>query len=190
MREQELYNKYSKDKHWEKHPTLYAESFINFLKKTSFDGSIVDIGCGNGRDVSRFNKAGFNVLGIDISEEEINDAKKNFPNIKFDIQNVEKLKFKDNSIDAYFMINVIHYTNKVKALSEIFRTLKKDGYLFIHFNLSIIDEYRKLDYLYEESDIIKLVSKFKIINKNIFERIDKKPVKHIHKIMELILQKP
>jgi len=190
MESKSLYQKYSDGRHWENHPTLYAESFAEFLKKQNFEGLIVDVGCGNGRDVEVFLKLGFNALGIDNVSKEIEDNKKKFHELKFEIQNAENLKFDDNSVDAFFMINVIHYVHKEKAIQEIFRASKPRGYFFIHFNIEIIDKSGKIDYSHNQEDILKLVSKFKILQKKIFERVDHQPVEHKHKIMELILQKP
>ena len=189
MRSQKLYQKYSSGRHWEKHPTIYAEIFAEFLKSVNFKGLVVDIGSGNGRDVNTFSLFGFKSIGIDNSKKEINACKKKFPELKFEVQNTEKLKFKDNSIGAFFMINVIHYVNKEKAIKEIFRVLKPNGYFFIHFNIKIIDKSRKVDYYYTEKDILRLISKFKIVSKKVFGRIDLSPIKHKHKIMEVILQK-
>ena len=190
MQSKSLYQKYSDGRHWENHPTLYAESFAEFLKEQNFEGLIVDVGCGNGRDVEVFSKLGFNALGIDNVSKEIEDNKKKFPESKFEVQNAESLNFVDKSIDAFFMINVIHYVHKEKAIQKIFRALKPRGYFFIHFNIEIIDKDGKVDYSHNQEDILKLVSKFKILQKNIFERVDHQPVEHKHKIMELILQKP
>lgn len=189
MQSEKLYQKYLTGRHWEHHPTIYAERFLKFLKQNNFKGKIVDIGCGNGRDVNFFSKSGFNISGIDYDEEEISLAKQNFPSLKFEVKNAERLDFQDNSIEAFFMINVIHYVDKEKALQEIFRVLKQKGYLFIHFNVEITDENGNVDYKHSEKDILKLISKFKIIQNTIFEREDLKPIKHKHKIMELILQK-
>ena len=124
MQSKTLYQKYSDGRHWEKHPTLYAETFAEFLKSVNFEGMIVDVGCGIGRDVNVFSKLGFNAFGIDNSKQEIENCKKKFPELKFEVQEAEKLKFKDNSVDAFFMINVIHYVDKEKAIQEIFRALK------------------------------------------------------------------
>jgi len=190
MQSIKLYQKYADCRHWEKHPTLYAESFAEFLKKQNFEGLIVDVGCGIGRDVNVFNKLGFNALGVDNSKKEIENCKKKFPELRFGIQNAENLEFENNSIDAFFMINVIHYVQKDKAIQEIFRTLKPHGYFFIHFNIDIIDKDGNIDYHHDQEDILKLVSKFKILHKRILERADYQPLEHKHKIMELILQKP
>jgi SAM-dependent methyltransferase len=190
MQEQKLYQKYSNGKHWEQHPTIYAKSFVEFLKKHKFEGSIVDIGCGNGRDVNVFTKFGFNALGIDNSEKEIKSNKKNYPKLKFEVQDTENLKLKNDSVDAFFMVNVIHYVNKEKAIQEVFRVLKPQGYFFIHFNIEIVDKDGKIDYFYDQKDILNLIPNFKILQVNVFERVDNHPVEHKHKIMELILQKP
>lgn len=189
MQSKKLYQKYADNRHWEKHTTLYAETFAKFLKSVNFEGRIVDVGCGNGRDVNVFLKLGFNALGVDNSKEEIESNKKKYPELKFEVQNAEKLKFKDNSVDAFFMINVIHYVDKEKAIKEILRVLKPRGYFFIHFNIEIIDKNGKVDYHHDQEDILKLVSKFKIIRQKLFKRVDHQPVKHKHKIRELILQK-
>ena len=87
------------------------------------------------------------------------------------------------------MINVIHYVDKLRAINEIKRILKDKGYFFIHFNLKIVDKEGKIDYMHEEKEIIDLIKDFEIVSKNIFERVDTKPIEHTHKIMELILRK-
>ncbi len=189
MQEEKLYNKYLYGKHWNNHPIVYAQSFAEFLRKNNFTGTIVDIGCGNGRDINFFTNYGFDCFGIDCLEDEIVFAKQRFPKLNFETQNVEKLEFDDNSVDAFFMINVIHYVDKKKALSEILRTLKPGGYFFIHFNVEIKDNCGNIDYKHDEKDIMNLVSNFDVIHKKVFERVDIEPVKHTHKIIELILQK-
>ena len=189
MKNPQLFEKYKKGEHWKNHPIEYAERFSKFLKEQSYNGLLVDLGCGYGRDVNVFHKNGIKALGIDISNEKIDKAKSKYPKLDFEIQNIENLKFEDNSISAFFMINVIHYVKKEEILKEIFKKLKKGGYLFIHFNISITDELKEIDYEHWEQDILKLISDFKIIEKRIIERIDEFPIKHTHKIMELILKK-
>lgn len=189
MKSIKLYEKYSEGKHWEEHKDDYSKYFSDFLKNNNFNGLIVDLGCGTGKDVEVFTKSGFNSLGIDISEIEIDIARRKHPNCKFEIQNAENLSLKDNSVGAFFMINVVHYTDQEKVISEIFRTLKSKGYLFVHFNLEIKDENGKVDHSQDPEKIISLLSDFLMISKKIIKRIDFQPIKHTHKILELILQK-
>lgn len=189
MEERQLFDKYQEGRHWENHPIVYAEKYLRFLKELGFYGLLVDVGCGSGRDVAFFHNNGLETIGIDYSEKEIELARKKYPECKFDVKDVEELDFADNSIGAYFMINVIHYVKKQKALDELLRTLKPNGYLFIHFNVEIIDINRNVDYQHDEKDIRQLISKYKIMEERIFERVDTVPKVHTHRILELILQK-
>lgn len=190
MREQALFEKYKEGRHWEKHPAIHAERFVQFLKEQHFDDTLVDVGCGSGRDVGTFTDAGLNAIGIDILPGEIKLAQQRYPTCHFEVQDIEHLKFKENSIGAFFAINVIHYVDKKTALKEILRTLKPGGFLFIHFNLSITDKDGKTDYSQDEKEIEQLVSHFTIVKKTNFERVDLQPIKHTHKILELVLIKP
>lgn len=184
MESQELYDKYNEGNHWEKHPTVYAERFVEFLNGREFDGLIVDAGCGNGRDVKVFSQNGLDVIGVDNSEEHTELARKACPNCSF-----EDMRFENKSVSAIFCINLIHYVNKEKTLREFKRVLKEGGYLFIHFNIEIKDKEGNLDYSHSEEDILKLVSGFEVVDKKIITREGSFPVEHTHKIMELILKK-
>ena len=106
MEEVSLYNKYLAKRHWDKHSTDYAQAFAKLLKSKSVKGLVVDLGFGNGRDVNVFAENGFNILGVDNAEKELALAKRNFPKLKFELQNIEELSFKDNSVSAFFIINV------------------------------------------------------------------------------------
>jgi len=191
MENVELFNKYAHGEHWKKHPTFYAESFSNFLKDQNFKGTLVDAGCGNGRDaevfVQRLPEA--KVIGVDKDQKEIEDDIICVPGATFMVENIEFLSFRDNQIGAYFMINVIHYLDQKKALAEIYRTLKPKGYLFVHFNLEILGVNGELDYQQDEKDIRRLISFFEVVKEDRFERFDTTPTKHTHKILQLILQK-
>ncbi len=189
MESQELYDKYQHGRHWDNHPTAYAERFAQFLANRGFSGLLIDVGCGTGRDVHFFSSRGFLVTGIDYSDKEIALARARFSKERFEIQNAEELKFQNESVGAIFMINVIHYLNQKKALEELFRILRPGGYVFIHFNLSVVDDAGAVDYSQSERDILELLSKFSIVLKNIFERFDRTPTPHTHKVLELILQK-
>ncbi len=189
MNNQKLYRKYSDGNHWEKHSTSHAKKFIEFLKKSNFNGLLIDVGCGNGRDIKEFTENGINCIGIDYDKKFIESATNKFPNCKFEIQDAENMKFGDASISAIFMTNVIHYLDSEKAIQELNRILKHKGYVLIHFNLLIEDYEGKIDYVDSRENILRLFSKFRVIDEHMFERIDDEPVKHKHKILELILQK-
>jgi len=190
MKNQTLFDKYKSQKHWHQHPGKYARKFADFLKKQKFTGKIVDLGCGNGHDVSIFAKQGFDCLGIDKSRKEIAEAKRLHPHCSFEIQNIESLPWDDESIDAYFMINVIHYLEERKALAEIFRTLRTGGYLYLHINISITDKDGNVDYRGNDLEkTIKSIPKARFLSWEYLERVDAQPIWHKHQILEVIWQK-
>jgi ubiquinone/menaquinone biosynthesis C-methylase UbiE len=189
MQEQALYSKYKKGEHWKKHPEDYASSFSQFLNQHKFTGRIIDIGCGNGRDLLVFSREGLDAFGVDNNPSEIEDIKRKNPELDVRLQDAERLNIPDASIDAAYMINVIHYVDKRKAISEAYRILKPNGYFFVHFNLEIKDDSGRIDYTDTEENITKLVSAFKLVGSRKFKRKDSKPTPHTHQILELILQK-
>jgi ubiquinone/menaquinone biosynthesis C-methylase UbiE len=198
MQNQRLFDKYRDGNHWEKHPTLYAEVFVRFLKKhftkqiLSSEFLITDLGCGNGRDIMYFAKTGISCMGIDIhaNVKELIDPGDPLGQHHFLLgQTIESLPIRSNSHYAYFCINVMHYVNQQKVLSEIYRTLYPGGYAFIHFNLLIVDENCSIDYHQKKSDVYKLLKKFEIVEETVFIREDKLPLPHTHHIMQVILKK-
>ena len=97
-------------------------------------GKILDIGCGNCRNLLPFAEHNFECYGIDFSEEMLKHAKEFVKNhkIKADLKQAgaEKLPFKENSFDYAISIAVLHHLNKkqqLQALQEMKRVLKNRG---------------------------------------------------------------
>jgi|GEM_PF-2754761 len=99
--------------------------------------NILDYGCGSGQTIDLFLKFnhGFHgkICGVDIAEEAINCAKKDFPNYTFlkifDNKIPEK---KDESFDGCYIVHVLHHSrNHQEMFNEIHRVLEKNGKLFI-----------------------------------------------------------
>ena len=79
-----------------------------------------------------------NITGIDISDQMINvgnkkiHQKKLHNRIKLSIEDSENLPFNDNSYDAITAgFGVRNFENLEKGLSEIYRVVKKNGYVVI-----------------------------------------------------------
>ncbi len=99
------------------------------LANTWNPGKILDIGCGNARNLKPFLEKGFECTGIDSSKELIKLAK-NTKKAKFLYANAVKLPFPDASFDYVICLAVLHHLkpkNHEKALSEIKRVLKPGG---------------------------------------------------------------
>lgn len=185
-----LYAKYHDNRHWDKHPTIYAERFARFLKDQEFTGRLVDLGCGTGRDVEIFTKMGFDASGLDIGQYEIDIARRYRPDCLFEVGDIHNLPYANSSIGAYFMINVIHCVDQFWALRHMWRTLVPGGILYIHFNLRIVDPQGHTIFFQEESSVTHLIRDWIVLERILFKRIDTEPLEYTHTILELILQIP
>lgn len=90
------------------------------------DWTVLDLGCGNG--VSTANIKGKNVIGLDLSSNQMVRAKKKFRNRSFVVGDATKIPFSDNSFDLVVAINILHHVSSpTKTLKEVYRVLKKGG---------------------------------------------------------------
>ncbi|MFH2062798.1 MAG: bifunctional GNAT family N-acetyltransferase/class I SAM-dependent methyltransferase [bacterium] len=190
MQNERLYRKYLSGRHWDAYPTSYSQRFADFLLSNGFSGRLVDLGCGSGSDVHVFFRRGIDVLGIDLSEDEIARARSRHPHCRFEVGDVERMSLEDRSVGALFMINVVHYLNQRKALREAYRILRPGGFFLVHFNTLIADRTGRIDYAQGLPEILSLVRDFEIVQKNPFMRVDLSPIIHTHSILELVLRKP
>lgn len=142
--------------HWTEdlQPSLLAQNFaqklIDLQKQT-----VLEIGCGNGRDSILFAFAGLEVFAIDIVPEAIKIAEQNAENagvnIDFQVGDAEAIPLADNSTDAVFTMSVLHATNMKKSIPEIGRILTNKGVacIYIYSNVEKIDggmtEFIKVD---------------------------------------------
>lgn len=94
---------------------------------------VLSIGCGSGLDARWLADNGArNVTGVDISSGLVDIARKNNPEIMFEVMDMEKLNFKDETFDLAYSSLAIHYVDDwTHALKEAYRILKQDGlYIF------------------------------------------------------------
>lgn len=114
--------------------SLEFEGILNKIKP----GKILDLGCGNCRNILPFAKKGFDCYGIDFSKKMLEYAKKysNKNNFKVKLKKarLEKIPFKKESFNYLLSIATLHHLNKndqKTAVKEMFRVLKKDGIAII-----------------------------------------------------------
>ena len=99
---------------------------------------ILEVGCGNCRNLLPFAKAGFDCYGIDFSKEMLKHAKvfckKHNINVKLKQADATKLPFNNETFDYVLFVAVLHHLNpdkQEKALQEIKRVLKPNGMALI-----------------------------------------------------------
>ena len=94
----------------------------------------VDIGCGNGADLSIVSKLHpeCELFGIDFEIDNFEEFKsKNITRLSVNIE-TEPLPFKDGSIDFIIANQIFEHTKEIFWINhEIFRSLKVGGYLFL-----------------------------------------------------------
>lgn len=102
--------------------------------KAGPQAKVLDVGCGNGVISRHLGKLGFNVLGIDVSEQTIARARalNTLPNVWFDVISAEKLVAQGDTFDAIICSEVLeHLDNPSALLKVLYQSLKADGILVV-----------------------------------------------------------
>jgi tellurite methyltransferase len=111
--------------------STFAAFCLNFMKADDTE-YIFDIGCGNARDTIFFKDNGFNIIGIDGSQQIININQQKIKNIQFyniNIDNLDSLKLSISPKYIYsrFVIHSINNITFIKYLNWVKMNLKLGG---------------------------------------------------------------
>lgn len=155
---------------------VYIENFADdevsnslFHKTVDFNlhgKKVLDVGCGDGKDLAIFSKKSAIVFGIDPSIEFIKKAQKNNPTGIFKEAIGESLPFENAAFDVVVSKWAMQTsTNVPKVLSEMARVLKKDGMLvflakhpILQFLQKIRDYGHGVDYYQQQITTSKIYS--------------------------------
>lgn len=90
---------------------------------------ILDLGCANGWNMSRFSQYGRSSIGLDMVQERVHLALNHGPAL---VASGLEVPLADETFDVVYVQHVLHHIGDVdKALSEARRVLKPGGYLFL-----------------------------------------------------------
>lgn len=104
----------------------YGRNLLGLLDAKP-DERILDLGCGTGQLASEVAETGAEVLGVDASPEMIASARKNFPQVRFEIADATALPF-TSEFDAVMSNAALHWIRDQRAaLACIARSLKPGG---------------------------------------------------------------
>lgn len=92
----------------------------------------LEIGCGQGFNAYCLSQ-GNDIVGIDISAENIAIARKRFPRVDYRVMNMERLEFTDGYFDRVYSLDVLeHVDNLDRVIAEVRRVLKPGGQFIIN----------------------------------------------------------
>ena len=136
--------KYMKARISEKEESL--ELLIERLKNGS---AVLDIGCGSGIPVAKQLSKNYKVVGIDISQSQIELAKENVKNAKFYCDDIMKTDLENESFDgvvSYYAIFHIPKEEHKLLFNKIYNILKPGGYLLVTLANKNEDSYTEDDF--------------------------------------------
>jgi len=92
---------------------------------------VLELGCGTGYFTKEIVSSGASITAIDISPDLLITAKTivNSPNVQFIEENAYAMKFPNETFDVVVGSSVLHHLDITKAISEMYRVLKKGGFI-------------------------------------------------------------
>lgn len=131
-----FFNKFDKGSGYDAFDQSGYEKIVRIMKKEipAKAGSLIyDMGCGSGAFTYYIAKAypKSKVIGLDISTGCISKARKDYPDIKFKIGDVENTEIKSDSVDVVCYTGIFHhFADFSKVATEAYRILKPSGRVF------------------------------------------------------------
>jgi len=120
--------------------TGFAKSYITILENLGLIGptpapSALDIACGTGVLAAELLKAGFSVVGVDISEEMIAVAKAEYPDITFLVSDMRSMSLGRTFDLVTCTFDSLNYLTSSADMQSVFSTVNKhlvngDHFLF------------------------------------------------------------
>lgn len=110
-------------------PWPSTEKFANHFEKGDL---ILDLGCGNGRDLRHFESKGIKIVGLDISSEQLKVVRARAKEVPMLVRgDVCELPFGSGSARGAILVATLHHLvneeERVNALCEVHRCLKNGG---------------------------------------------------------------
>lgn len=154
---------------------LAIEETFSYIKKSN--PKVLEIGCANGRDAKIIIRYTNGYLGIDISEKLIEIARKNVPEAKFEVADIESYDFPENIDVILAFSSLIHsdMKNLRKILDESYRSMARGGVMYLSMKYGDYHEETieseigsRTYYFYTFDDIKKMIGgKFTILKEEI-----------------------
>lgn len=93
---------------------------------------VLDVGCGNGAQLSRLLEGGHRAIGVEVDAEAARECRRNGHTVV--IASAERLPFRSNSCPGILCKVVIPYTDERLAIAEIGRVLAPGGVALLYLH--------------------------------------------------------
>ena len=111
---------------------------------------VLDLGCGGGGPATQALAARHDVVGVDISERQLERARRLVPEARYLRADATKVEFEPESFDAVVSLFVLGHVSRAKQrplLERIFDWLVPGGRLLATFGIGNIDDEVEADWL-------------------------------------------
>lgn len=165
------YNKFNEDKRLtHRHGIVEyttAMKYIHECLKEINDPKIIDVGAGTGKYSVALSKEEYDVTAVELVKHNLMTLKAKKSPVKAFLGNATNLSlFKDNSFDMVLlfgpMYHLINKEEKLKALKEAKRIVKKEGFILISYYMN---EYAIITHGFKDNNILDAI-KNKEIDEN------------------------
>lgn len=89
--------------------------------KDKVEGTVLDVGCGNGNDSGRYSPD--NYMGIDISSTLLKAAKKMHPNHTFLCCDASEMPFEDGQFSTAFCVSLLEHLHSIKDTRDVLKEM-------------------------------------------------------------------
>ena len=114
----------------------YIIKLLSFIRKPI--PLILDVGCADGRHCLIAEMNGAKAIGIDLSENMLEEARAYYPNGDFRLMDMRKLLFADDCFDGIWSSGSIYHVQKSEVagvIDEFRRVLRPGGVLAVNFKV-------------------------------------------------------
>jgi SAM-dependent methyltransferase len=126
----------------------YALEYAFHLLGDARGKKVLDLGCGHGENVALLVERGAAVIGIDLSPELVQLAEQRMAtagrSAELRVGSAYETGLADESVDIVFCIALIHHLEIPKARAEMYRVLKKGGYVVLSEPIRFSSTYDRL----------------------------------------------